>query len=184
MWPPLALAVGILAHFTSGNLGAQAPRDHPSMLLFARVRSADKYMVGLIGEGYDRSSTFRELVDFLHQTNVIVSIQPIACAGGRIRSCVVGVKGSDRERHIWIRVNPAHTIRDRLIATVAHELQHAVEIAEHPDVIDGPSVLKLYRNIAVGPCGRGVSEECETTRALAAEERVLVELSKKRSRHE
>jgi len=163
----LAVAVGVQAADS---------RDQGAGLAFTRVRSAERYMNGLIREGYERSSTFRQLVDILQQTNVIVSIQPLPCARGRIRSCVVGVKGSSRERHIWIKVDPRHTIRDRLIATIAHELQHAVEIAEHSDVTDGSSLLRLYRTISVGQCRRGLSEECETTRALAAERRVLAEV--------
>jgi hypothetical protein len=146
---------------------------------FTHVRSNEHYTIALIREGYERSSTFRELVALLQQTNVIVSIQPLPCAGGRIRSCVVGVGGSRQERHVWIKVDPQHTIENRLIATIAHELQHAVEIAERPDVFDRPSAVRLYRAIAVGRCGEGLSEECETTRALAAERNVLAELSRR-----
>lgn len=144
--------------------------------LFTRVRSTQRFIIALIREGYSRSSGFRELVDVIKESNVIVFVQPAFCAGGRIRSCLVSVNGSTRQRHIRIIVDP-HTTHDRLIATVAHELQHAVEIAEHPDIIDGSSALAFYRRIALGRCHDGLSEECETTRALATERRVLEELS-------
>jgi hypothetical protein len=172
-----------LAFVLAVALGVQAPawRDNLTALTFTRVRSTEPYLIGLIFEGYERSPTFRDLVDFLQQTNVIVSIQPLPCAGGRVRSCLVGVRGSSQERHIWIKVDPRQTIRDRLVATIAHELQHAVEIAEHPDVTDASSVLRLYRTIAVGRCGRGLSEECETTRARVAERHVLAELWERRA---
>src|SRR6266498_1342563 len=85
----------------------------------------------------------RDLGDTLQQSNVIVFVQPASCARGRIRSCLVSVTGSQRERHIRINVD-THTSHEWLIATVAHELQHAVEIAEHPDVIDASATLKLY----------------------------------------
>ena len=162
-------------------LGLQTPAlsEEIRPAVFTRVRSNERYMIKLIREGYERSSTFRDLVDFLQQTNVIVSVQPLPCAGGRIRSCLVGVKGSRQERHLWIKVDPQHTIENRLIATVAHELQHAVEIAERPDVFDGPSAIRLYRAVAIGRCGEGLSEACETTRALAAERSVLAELSRR-----
>ena len=62
---------------------------------------------------------------------------------------------------------------------MAHELQHAVEIAEHPEVIDGSGAISLYRRIALGRCREGLSEECETTRALDTERRVLEELYKR-----
>ena len=168
----LALAVAV-----------QAPEwdDAVADSAFTRVRSTEQYTNALIRDGYERSSTFRVLVDFLQQTNVIVSIHPLPCAGGRIRSCLVGVKGSSRERHVWIKVDPRHTNRERLIATIAHELQHAVEIAEHHDVTDASSLRRLYRTTAIGQCGRGLSEECETTRAVAAERSVIAELWEARS---
>lgn len=147
-----------------------------SSLLFTRVRSTEQFMIVLVREGYDRSPSFRELVDALQQSNLIVVVQPGVCAGGRIRSCVVSVAGSLRERQIRIKVDP-HTSHDWLIATIAHELQHAVEIAEHIEVTDGPGALKLYRQIALGRCRDGLSEECETARALATEKRTLEELA-------
>jgi hypothetical protein len=150
--------------------------------LFTRVRSTERFMIALVREGYERSPTFRELVDTLQQSNVIVLVQPAACAGGRIRSCLVAVEGSERERQIRIKVDPQHTTNDRLIAAVGHELQHAVEIAEHPDVINGPGALALYGRIAFGQCRDGLSEECETTRALDAERKVLEELARDHKR--
>ncbi len=149
------------------------PDDAPG--LFTRVRSTERFMIALIREGYERSPTFRDLVDTLQRSNIIVLVQPAACAGGRIRSCLVSVNGSAIERHIRIMVDP-HTSHNVLLATVAHELQHAVEIAEHPEVIDTSGVIRLYRQIAFGPCRDGLSEECETTRAVATESKVREEL--------
>jgi len=145
-----------------------------------RVRSTDRYMIALVREGHDQSATFRGLVDTLQRSNVIVLVQPGMCAGGRIRSCLVSVSGSERDRHIRIKVDPRHTIKSGLIAAIAHELQHAVEIAEHADVSDGAQALKLYRRIAFGLCHEGLSEECETQRALDTERTVLVELLRRR----
>src|SRR5262245_10241808 len=130
---------------------------------YTRVRSNDQYLIGLIRRGYDQSPTFKGLVDALQHSNVIVFVQMGRCAGGRIRSCLVAVAGSDRDRHIRIRLDPQHTIENGMIAAAAHELQHAVEVAERPEVIDNASLAALYRRIATGRCGQGLSEECETT---------------------
>ena len=155
----------------------QAPQSKPDDApgLFTRVRSTERFMIALIREGYDRSLTFRELVDTLQRSNIIVLVQPAVCAGGRIRSCLTSVNGSAIERHIRISVD-TRTSYNALIGTMAHELQHAVEIAEHPEVIDASGVLRLYRQIAFGRCRQGLSEECETTRALATETKALNEL--------
>jgi hypothetical protein len=144
---------------------------------FTRVRAPETFMIELVREGYERSPAFRELVDTLQRSNVIVVVEPGLCAGGRIRSCVVAVAGSARDRQIRIKID-THASHDRLIATIAHELQHAVEIAERTDVFDGAAALKLYRNIGLGRCRDGLSDECETARALATEKEVLTELSK------
>jgi hypothetical protein len=159
------------------NAFAHSSDDDP---LFTRVRSTERYMIALIQEGYSRSPTFRALVDRLQNSNVIVLVRPIPCLGGRLRSCLVSVNGSERERHIRINVDPRHTIRDWLIGALGHELQHAVEIAEHPEVVDARSATALYRRLAVGRCRDGLSEECETTRALDIEKAVIDELSKRR----
>src|SRR5437870_2842847 len=77
-------------------------------LSFTRVRSTENFMIALVREGYDRSASFRELVDSLQRSNLIVVVQPGVCAGGRIRSCMVSVAGSLRERQIRIKIDP-HT---------------------------------------------------------------------------
>jgi hypothetical protein len=179
-----AAAHGLFAEIvTSGGLSTAAEKDpraadvmaDDAPGLFTRVRSTERFMIALIREGYERSPTFRELVDTLQQSNIIVFVQPAVCAGGRIRSCLVSVSGSAVQRHIRIKVDP-RTSQNTLIATIGHELQHAIEIAEHPEVSDGSSALRLYRQIAFGRCHEGLSEECETARALVTEKKVLEEL--------
>src|SRR5262245_44037767 len=135
-----------------------------SQMLYTHVRPIEPYLAALVLEGYERSSTFRQLVDSIQQSNVTVWVRPGICAGGRIRSCLVSVSGSERARYVWITIDPNHTIEHRLIAAVAHELQHAVEVAEHPEVTDASATVKLYRQLAFGRCRDGLSEECETMR--------------------
>jgi hypothetical protein len=45
-----------------------------------------------------------------------------------------------------------------------------------PEVVDGPSLITLYRQLSFGRCRDGLSEECETTRAVETEHQVLAEL--------
>jgi hypothetical protein len=138
------------------------------------VRSTERFMISLIREGYDRSSTFGSLVDTLQQSNVIVYVQPAVCAGGRIRPCLTSVSGSAADRHVRINVD-ARTSHNALIGTIAHELQHAVAIAEHTDVFDAPAAHQLYRTTGIGRCRDGLSDECETSSDIATESRVMEE---------
>ena len=67
---------------------------------------------------------------------------------------------------------------DRLIATIAHELQHALEIARDPNVSTSEAALALYRRISFGGCRAGKSDRCETEAALDIEARVNDELGR------
>ena len=131
----------------------------------------------LIGEGYGRSTSFRELVDALHRTNAIVTVQFGMCANGRFRSCVTNVSSDDRTRSIRIKVNTRNT-DNRLIATIAHEIWHALEILAEPGATDAGGVLALYRRIGIGACREGLSDRCETEAARALESRVEAELER------
>ena len=65
----------------------------------------------------------------------------------------------------------------RLIATIAHELHHAIEILSDPEAASPEAVLALYRRIGTGRCRQGLSEACETEAALAIESKVQTELA-------
>lgn len=142
-----------------------------------RVRGADETMRTLIREGDSRSESFRAIVDEIQRSNAVVMVQFGLCAKGQVRSCVSHVEGDDRQRHIRILVD-TRTTNDRLIATIAHELHHALEIIRTPNVISAEQVLGLYRRIAKGACAKGLTERCETKAALDTEATVLGELDR------
>jgi hypothetical protein len=152
-----------------------ALRDEAPRLV--RVKPADAEMRRLVLAGLARSATFRALVDEIHRTNVVVVIQFGQCARGRVRSCVSHVEGDSRQRHIRIKLDTGATTNG-LIATIAHELHHALEIAREPDVTNSEQALALYRRIAIGGCGEGLSERCETEAALRIEAQVNAELAR------
>lgn len=147
---------------------------------FTRVRGADAEMYRMIREADELSSTFQSLVDEIQRSDAVVMVQFGLCAAGQFRSCVVHVTGDDRQRHIRILVN-TRTTGDRLLATIAHELQHAVEIVRDPQARDAESALALFRRIAMGKCKQGLSDVCETAAAQQVEGAVLEELYAARS---
>jgi hypothetical protein len=150
-----------------------ASDDDPPTL--TRVRGADVDMHRLIREGATRSPAFRSLVDVIQRSNSIVVVGFGFCAKGQFRSCVSHVAGDEQQRHVRIVVN-TRTTGDRLLATIAHELQHALEIVSDPNVKDPDSVTALYRKIGIGKCREGLSEFCETDAAQAVERLVLEQL--------
>ena len=148
---------------------------------FTRVRAVDPELRRIIADGADRSATFLALAEEIQRSPAIVQVQFGRCPRGNFRSCVSGVEGDARQRHIRIFVD-TRTTQDRLIATVAHELQHAVEILRDPEAIDAERTMALYRRIAIGKCGEGLSEKCETRQAQAVEAAVLDELHRSGTR--
>ncbi len=166
-WGVRLLAVVLMVHAAD----AQATDERS----FTRVRAADDTFRALIRSGDAQSPTFRVMVDEIQRSNAVVTVQFGFCAKGQVRSCVSHVGGSAHTRTIRILINPAAT-NNRLIATIAHELYHALEIIRDPEVTSNDAAMRLYRRIATGDCARGRSERCETQAALATEAQVLVEL--------
>jgi hypothetical protein len=145
--------------------------------VLTRVRGADDTMRSLIREGDTRSESFRAIVDEIQRSYAVVLVQFGLCAKGQVRSCVVHVQGDANQRHIRILVD-TRTTNDRLIATIAHELHHSLEIIRELGVVNAEGALSLYRRIAKGACAKGRDERCETEGALAAEATVLGELDR------
>jgi hypothetical protein len=159
----------------AASLAARNGVEQPVVPL-VRLKPADAEMRRLVTDGYTRSVTFRALVDTLHTTDGLVVVQFGLCANGRFRSCVTHIGGDAGARTVRIKINTRAT-DDRLIATVAHELEHALEILREREVMNADQVLALYRRIGTGRCRLGLSDECETEGALAIEARVNVELA-------
>jgi hypothetical protein len=111
----------------------------------AHVRPVHPDLLKLVDEGVAQSDTFRSLVDRLQQTDVVALIEygnlPTDLAGG-LR--FITRAGSLR----LLRVSIKRTLaRRQMIATIAHELQHALEIAAAAEVVDEASLQSFYRKI-------------------------------------
>jgi len=67
---------------------------------------------------------------------------------------------------------------DQLLALIAHELRHALEVIEHDEVVDLPTMEAMYARIGVPMAGLSGHE---TSAARAAGASVLDELTAPRS---
>jgi hypothetical protein len=138
---PVASFVGasVLVLCLAGGAWAQEPAAllHP-------VRSSTKWGLDLIAEGCEKSASFRRLVERLRQGDVIVYVQPARQLPGVMVGAteLVGMGGPYRYLRVSITIQAS---RKRLIALLAHELQHAHEIARAPEVIDQVSLDAYYR---------------------------------------
>jgi hypothetical protein len=125
----------------AGVLAVQGDSGH-------HVRANDPKITALIEMGMSRSATFRRLIDSLDRSDVIVYVDPKterqALGGYLAHNIVTG--GAYRYVHVAVEVRGAS---GRLVPLLAHELQHAIEIAQHPDARDVRSVEQLFDRLAV-----------------------------------
>ena len=162
----LRAALPAVMIFVTGQPAA-AEDEHPS-----RVRSnGDSLIASLLREGYERSVTFRHLVETIDGTDGLVYLQRGACGHG-VQACLsLSVVVSGPSRMLRVVVDPSRD-RRRLIAAIGHELQHAVEALSDPHVTDYHSMYSMFDRI--GPTGL---ERFETKSALNAGLAVDTELA-------
>ena len=123
------------------------------------VRAVGRAMSSVLAEGIRRSETFAQLVLALDQSDVIVYIE-----SGRGMSAAIAGRlflAARPEGHRYLRIQvTGHPQSDEIIALVGHELRHALEVAEAPEVRDKASLIALYERI-----GRRVPAHTTTTPA-------------------
>jgi hypothetical protein len=134
------------------------------------VRATEPRILALIDAGISRSATFRQLIAALDESDVIVYIEPKLtrqALGGYLAHNIT-TAGSYRYLHVAIETAGSE---GRLIPLLAHELQHAVEVAQSPDARDPESLERVFSRLAVRfGCG-GTS--CSETQAAKDVERVV-----------
>jgi hypothetical protein len=145
---------------------AENPRRPP-------IRSTDRRLRALLDEGLRTSPTLRALVARLYASDVVVYLQCDGPAGPDGRLTFLSSVGG--YRYLVVRVS--RLARMQQIAMMAHELQHAVEIAETPAIVDGASLVREYRRIGYeNPWSQLPGVSFDTKAAVRAGEQVLREL--------
>jgi len=136
----LALAICAGVGLGIARISAAQDEDLP------RLRTLDRQLDALIQQGLHESPTFRRLANDVQQSDLIVyverhnrfrqgksgSIQLIATLGG--------------QRYVRVALNSALNERE-LVVLLAHELQHASELASSPHVFDENGMRELYCSI-------------------------------------
>jgi hypothetical protein len=111
-----------------------------------RIRTADARLRRLIQQGMRRSSTFKALVDRLQRSDVVVYVQCDGDPRSRLAGRLTFVSSAGGFRYVVARLAPLDASAQQ-IAILAHELQHAVEIADTPAIVDSQSLAREYLRI-------------------------------------
>jgi hypothetical protein len=137
------------------------------------VRSMDADVVRALLRALAISPTVRSLVVTLEHSDLIVH----AVAGTHLPRGVAGMlqfaTAAGGYRYVRITLD-ASLSSDQMVAMLGHELQHAVEVARAPSIVDVESFRRFYR-AAGDACGSG-SERYDTPAAREVGYRVLTEI--------
>ena len=137
----LSLVAALVWSPGGGAIAESLPDQTPR---YCQVRSIDHRINVAVEQGLRDSATFRELVDRINASDVVVYI------AADTRQLPPGVDGrltflsaTGGFRYVVVHVNSTLT-QPRLVSLIGHELQHAREIADTGAIIDAPSMAREY----------------------------------------
>lgn len=147
--------------------------DEPDRLT-PHVRSSDPRISALLLEGQERSPTFRALVSRIERSDGLVYVAWGPCPVANMTACLPNwMIDAGAARLMRIHLACQLDSRDRQIATLAHELQHAVEVLADRNVRSSAAVRSLFARIG-SPSG---SRSFETQEGVRTGQVVAHELS-------
>lgn len=162
----VALAVLALCGIAGASQAASPVEPNAPL---AHLRAGDVKSAALLAAGTARSETFRGLVDAIERSDLIVYVEtrPLRLPGQLQLLAATPVC-----RHLRVSVRIPGLDTD-LIAWLAHELRHAVELAGAPEVTDQASLRRFYQRMGDG--GRH-DDKVESGAAQETWTKVLAEL--------
>jgi hypothetical protein len=135
------------------------------------VRTSQPKIAALLEAGCQQSATFSKLVDTLNASDVIVYVEP-KLDRKSLRAYLAHFLVS-RGGYRYLRINmDTHGEYKRLVPVLAHELQHAVEVAGNPDVRDARGLDRLFKRLGT-KSGCGATFSCSETEAAIDVERAV-----------
>jgi hypothetical protein len=129
----------------------------------ARIRPQDPRLVDLLRAGVARSATLRDMVNRIEAGTVIVYVSLSPTLKSSVAGKLTWMTRAGAYRYVKATINTEQSA-DQMIATLAHELQHALEVSADDTVSDQRSLLELYKRIG-RPSLSGASAGWETTAA-------------------
>ena len=108
-----------------------------------RVRAADGRTASILRDGVARSETVRALVNEIERSDLIVYLEIQWNLSRGLAGNLAWVAATKAARYVRVSLNPELTT-DAMVATLAHELQHAVEIARERSIVSSATMASYY----------------------------------------
>jgi hypothetical protein len=158
---PLAIAAPLVA-------------DEPAAPPPPHVRSLGADARDLVSSGVTRSDLIRQLIAHLEASDVVAYVDYGWLTTGRSGQLTF-ISSAGGSRYVMIQI-ASGILEAEQLATLGHELRHAVEIADAPEVTGRASFVRHYARIGID-LGRGVDRRYETDAAVEAGRYVRRELA-------
>jgi hypothetical protein len=142
----------------------------------SHVRTGELPLRGAIANGIEQSMLFRRLVVRLDASNVIVYVAS-DCSMTSLVGRLTFMSSAGPRRYVMVRIACGLTPWQE-IATLGHELRHAVEIAEDLSVVDQASLAALYERSGFASSLFRAGAGYDSQVAIEAGRRVWDELSR------
>lgn len=148
----LALFLGCLIVATGRADARSAKADDPigvkaaELWRQARIRPQDPRLADLLRAGAARSATFRAIVNRIEAGNLFVYVSLSPNMKSSLAGKLTWMTKSGAFRYVKATINTEQSA-DQMIATLAHELQHALEVHDEEGVVDQRTLMGLYKRI-------------------------------------
>jgi hypothetical protein len=127
---------------TAAHVAIDSPAEHRHF----HIRVLDPRLDSLVDTAMMRSATFAALVAQVEGTDIIVHVDRVMTLPPSLRAQVAFMGDAGAVRYLRIEIRA--TLNDKeTLATLAHELRHAVEIGEAREVRSDADVCALYLRI-------------------------------------
>lgn len=143
---------------------------------FGRLRPDGADLSNLIHRGCTLSPTFNALVDRLGRSDLIVVVRFGRCSNG-VAGCLHFLGPANGSRNLRVTVDRFGRPEWQILALVAHEMQHTLELADAADAKDVDAFQRVFARIG----WRG-GAGFETAQAVAIQRIVLKEVTTRRGR--
>jgi hypothetical protein len=138
----LALCAVVMS---SSTLAAQSPAE-------PHLRPQDDRLRQLLRTGSERSTTLKSLVDRIEGSPVIVYLAVTPLMKPNLSGMLTWMTRAGGYRYLRVSIS-VDLSADQMIATIAHELQHVVEVIDDESVRDEKTLIALYKRIGQQPNG-------------------------------